>query len=91
MANGGTGATDAATPRTNLAVPSRYATNVGNGALTSITVTHNLGTRDVVVDVYDAATFDTVLCDVVRTSTTVVTLGFAVAPASNAYRVVVIG
>jgi hypothetical protein len=43
------------------------------------------------VEVYDAATFETVLCDVVRTSTSVVTLGFAVAPATNALRVVVTG
>jgi hypothetical protein len=50
-----------------------------------------LGSRTVVVNVYDSATYDTVECDVVRTSTTVVTLGFAVAPASGAYTVVIVG
>jgi hypothetical protein len=69
----------------------RYAANVGNGSSTSISVTHNFGTRDVAVDVYDSATFDTVECDVVRTNTNTVTLSFASAPASNAYRVVVVG
>jgi len=65
--------------------------NVGNGSATSFAVSHNLGTRDVQVQVYDNATYDTVEVDVVRTDTNTVTVSFAVAPASNAYRVVVIG
>jgi len=69
----------------------RYATNVGNSASTVFTITHNLGTRDVVVQVYDNATYETVEVDVARTSTTVVTLTFATAPSSNAYRVVITG
>lgn len=63
--------------------------NVGDGTNTSYAVTHNLGTRDVIVQVFDNATFETVFLDVVRTSTNVVTLTFASAPASNAYRVLV--
>jgi len=69
----------------------KYTTTVGNGALTQIPVTHNLGSREVVVNVYDSSTYDTVECDVVRTSTSVVTLGFTVAPASGAYTVVIVG
>lgn len=65
--------------------------SVGNGSNTSFAITHNLGTRDVQVQVYDNATYDTVECDVVRTDTNTVTVSFAVAPTSNAYRVVVIG
>lgn len=65
--------------------------SVGNGTNTSFAVTHNLGTRDVQVQVYDNATYDTVECDVVRTDANTVTVSFAVAPATNAYRVVVIG
>lgn len=72
-------------------VTRKYAANVGNGSLTSIAVTHNLGTRDVEVQVYDAATFETVEVDTVRTDTNTVTLTFATAPASNAYRCVVQG
>jgi hypothetical protein len=71
--------------------PKKASANVGNGSATSFTVTHNLATRDVVVNVYDAATFDTVECDVVRTDTNTVTVSFAVAPTSNAYRVVIVG
>lgn len=69
----------------------KVAINVGNGAATSFAITHNLGTRDVIVNVYDNATYDTVEVDVVRTDTNTVTVSFAVAPASNAYRVVIIG
>ena len=69
----------------------KYTTTVGNGSLTQVPVTHNLGTRVVTVQVYDTSTFDTVECDVVRTSTSVVTLGFTVAPAAGAYTVVIVG
>lgn len=69
----------------------KASTNVGNGAATSFAISHNLGTRDVVVNVYDNTTYDTVEVDVVRTDTNTVTVSFAVAPGSNAYRVVIIG
>lgn len=65
--------------------------NVGNGTNTSFAVSHNLGTRDVQVQVYDNASYDTVECDVVRTDSNTVTVSFAVAPSTDAYRVVVIG
>ena len=65
--------------------------NVGNASATSFAVSHNLNTRDVQVQVYDNATYDTVEVDVVRTDVNTVTVSFATAPASNAYRVVVIG
>lgn len=69
----------------------KFAVTIGDGSTTAIAVTHSLGTRDVTVGVYDAATFAEVETDIVHTSTSVVTLNFAVAPASNAYRVVVHG
>lgn len=70
----------------------KYSANVGDGSSTTITVNHALGTRDVNVQVYrNSSPWDTVVCDVERTDTNNVTLKFATAPASNAYRVVVIG
>jgi len=63
--------------------------NVGDGSNTSYAITHNLNSRDVIVQVYDNATYDTVYTDVIRTSVNVVTVTFATAPASNAYRVVI--
>jgi hypothetical protein len=68
----------------------KYAANIGDGASQSITVTHNLGTKDVIVSVYDnSSPYAEVICDVEHTSTTAITLNFTVAPTSNQYRVVV--
>ena len=87
-------AVDIAAVETKLVTDSftkKATANVGNGANTSFAVTHNFNTRDVQVQVYDNATFDTVEVDVVRTDANNVTVSFATAPASNAYRVVIIG
>lgn len=74
-------------------IPKKFTANVGDGTSTTITVTHNLGTRDVVAMVIESATPWSVDNTVERRATTVNTLDivFAVAPASNAYRVIVIG
>jgi hypothetical protein len=70
----------------------KYSTNIGDGSATSYTITHSLNTRDVIIRVFpNSGTYDDVEVDVQRTSTTTATLVFATAPASNAYRVVVIG
>lgn len=70
----------------------KYATSIGDGSATSYTVTHNLGTKDVTVAVYDNSTpYAEVVCDVQHTSTSAITLLFSVAPTSNQYRVVVQG
>ena len=73
------------------AITRKFTAVVGDGTTYQYPVTHNLGTREVVVNVYDTATYDTVECDVVRTSASVVTLGFTAAPASGAYTVVIVG
>lgn len=68
----------------------KYAADVGDGSNTSYTITHNLGTRDVIVSLYDnSSPYAEVVCDVQHTSTTAITLSFSVAPTSNQYRVVV--
>jgi hypothetical protein len=69
----------------------KASANVGNGSSTSFAITHNLGTRDVAVNVYDNSSFDTVETDVVRTDANTVTVSFAAAPTNNAYRVVIVG
>lgn len=70
----------------------KYSVNVGDGTALSYVITHNLGTRDVIVQVYtNSGAYATVECDVELTSTTTATLRFAVAPTANQYRVVVVG
>lgn len=60
------------------------------GGATSINVTHNLGTKDVIVQLYDNSTGETVYADITRTSTSVVNVGFSSAPAANAIRILII-
>lgn len=67
----------------------KFATTVGGA--TSIAVTHGLNTTDVQVQAYLLATGELVECDIVRTNTATVTLGFTVAPAANTIRVSVQG
>lgn len=70
----------------------KYSAAIGNGALTTIPVTHNLGTQDVTVTVKEAASpFNVVLCDCQITDANKITLLFATAPASGQYRVTVVG
>ena len=56
------------------------------GGSTSMAVTHNLGTRNVMVEVYrNSSPYDTVMLKVERTSTNVVTFKTAKTPAANAF------
>jgi len=73
--------------KTNLATY-KYAANVSVTTAGAYTVTHNLGTTDVIVKVADS-NGDTILCDVTATSASVVTLGFSGTPISGTYRVIV--
>jgi len=70
---------------------STYSTSIGNGTDTSYTVTHNLGSQDVIVQLYDNSSLDTVYADVVRTSTSVVTIDFSSnsIPSTNDIRVLI--
>ena len=66
-----------------------FKANIGNGAATSFAVTHNLATRDCMVEVYDNSTYETVMTKVLRTSTNSVTVSVATAPGTNALRVLI--
>ena len=68
----------------------RYAATGPASVATSMVVTHNLGTLDVMVQVYEIATGDNIECDMIRTTTNVVTLGFALPQPINTLRVLVI-
>lgn len=57
----------------------------------SAAITHSLGTKDFIIQIYRVSDSVEVESDVTRTSTTVVTLGFAVAPTAGQYRYVILG
>jgi len=75
------------------AIARKYAANLANpSSLTYIQVNHNLGTSDVTVQVFETAGSKALVeADVERTSDDAVTIKFATAPASGAYRVVITG
>ena len=70
----------------------KYSQSIGDGSATSIVVTHNLNTRDVVITLRETASpYSQVITDVEFTSVNTITLKFAVAPISNQYTVTIIG
>ena len=97
VANGGTGATTAATARANLGATTKFSASnpeiAPSSGIATWTVTHNLGTTDVVVSLKDLSNNSMVEADVVTTNTTTVTISWNAAATVNAnsYRVVVIG
>jgi hypothetical protein len=70
----------------------KYAVSLGDGSATSYTITHNLGTRDVTVALYEVASpYAEVVADVEHTTTNTITVKFSVAPTTDQFRVVVHG
>ena len=70
----------------------KYVANIGNNSLTQIDVTHNFGTKDVTVHIYEnASAYTQVEADVEHYDTNTIRLKFAVAPTTDQYRVVIVG
>lgn len=67
----------------------KYSATIGDGSSTSIVVTHNLGTKDIQVQLRQVSDDVFVVADVTATSTNTCTITFAVAPASSAIRATV--
>jgi len=71
----------------------QFVASIGNGSDVSFTVTHNLNSRDVVVQIYDTSTYETVMAEVTRSGLN--TVGIEVAniagniPATNGLRVLI--
>lgn len=104
VAHGGTGASTAANARTNLASTSSGNTSTptlarvaaidcaaDSSGTSATTVTHNFGTRDVHVQIYDASSYDEVQGDIVRTDTNTVTVTLLGTISAGDYRIVVTG
>jgi hypothetical protein len=87
---GGTGAVDVAGAKTNLGFMTRYTATIGDGIETSLVVTHNLGTKDVIVTLRDASTDEQIFADVSFATNSIV-IECATAPAENSIKVTVIG
>jgi len=75
------------------AITRKYAADLANpDSLVALIVTHNLGTEDVTVNVFETSGAKALVeTDVERTGLNTITLRFATAPASGAYRVVITG
>ena len=66
-------------------------TITGDGTTTQFLVNHNLGTRNVVCEIYDATSYEKVFIDTVHTSTSAVTVKFDSAPsAQESFNIVIV-
>ena len=72
---------------TCIAANEQYSASIGGA--TSIAVTHGLGTRDVMVQLYDNSSYDTVYADVTRNTVNQVTVDFTTAPSANDIRILI--
>lgn len=89
VANGGTGGNSLANAKSSLGYTTKYTTSVGNGALTTITVAHNLATTAVVVMVTRAGA--QIFPDVNVVDANNVSVVYSVAPTASQDVVTVIG
>ena len=74
---------------TTVVTDREYTTTIGDGNAVSYTVNHDLGTRNVMVSLFDSSSYETVYATVVRTDTANVTVSMAAAPTTNDITVLV--
>ena len=69
-------------------LPTSFKATIGGA--TSIAVNHYLGTRDVIEQLYDTSSYETVYADVTRTNEQTVTIDFVTAPGAGDVTVLII-
>jgi|TARA_R100001463_G_scaffold91276_1_gene145969 hypothetical protein len=74
---------------TTYKIPTTFAAAIGDGSATSIAVAHNLGSKNVIVQLFHVDTDETVYADVVRTNANTVTVSFTAAPAASKIKVLI--
>ena len=70
--------------------PQGFAQNIGDGVLTTFTLTHSLGTLDVVTQVVEITTGNYIWADARVVSTSQVSVSFGAAPSTDQYRVLIV-
>ena len=67
----------------------KFKASIGDGTNTAYTVTHNLGTTDVIVQLFDVSSGETVYADVERSGVNAIEVSFGAAPTTNDVRVLI--
>ena len=78
------------TSHTHTATVSSFKETIGNGSSSSFTISHNLGTTDVMVSVYEVLDGSEIIASVSRATINSVTVSFGYIPTTNQYRVIVL-
>jgi len=68
----------------------RFAQTIGDGAATSFTITHNLGTQDIEIKVYNTSTNAVVEAEESHPTINTAVVSFTVAPSAGQFRVVIL-
>jgi len=92
IANGGTNASTAAGARSNLGATGKYTTTFGDGSASQFTITHNLNTMDVTVQIFkNASPYDLVMADVQKIDVNSIKILTGMVPTTNQFKVIVTG
>ena len=83
MADSGTAGSQYLTPVATAAGSINSELTYADTISANATVTHNLGTKDVIVQLYDTVTFDTVYADIDRATTNNVGVSFGATPTND--------